>query len=343
MRNLILGYNKSCCLIAVGVLLALAGSAGANPPEPSISGPLAAPAFPAALKSEAAPVWDEPVTITELFDYSYPPLVDSTGATWHIMSSTGGENYGSLGWSKSSCESRDWSPPTMIVSGVDIFAAVIDPQDRITIATMSGGAKYVIASFRYLPNEGWHGPVPVWQSAGVTGNFLMGADTDGNVVLVFQHWKDEYNQEWLYTVYDVKTSQWREPAACPMAAGETLATLPILFQNRNGSHLYYAYRTEIDSVSFTNELYLHRFDSASLTWGTAEPVPVLAGRPGSTSTVSSFLPTVDEAGNMTVPLNVKFYPPHWPQYGRTSVSFWAIRRENGVWQEPTELPTPQRL
>ncbi len=254
------------------------------------------------------------------------PLFDSQGNAWVFNTFIDTSGY-SLQVRRSDGHAGTWGPletisdTTNYVSGAQ---ATMDAADNITVVFRDIAANYDLYAMRYEPGSGWSGPDRIYSSAVFFQAIRVAADAQGNVVVVFDPWPGGATTLWTI-VYDAASGTWGSASQVTPAGYDVI--LPTLTRNATGDAIYLTY---LVLAGGSPGLYLHRFDSASLSWGPAQMLPGTGSASYSIAAADSQFPaTVNAAGELTL-----FWQSEYPY------AVYASRCDGGMLQSAHLLLPP---
>ena len=274
----------------------------------------------------AVPVPLLPDGVYDWSDVAAPPLVDSGGKAWVLVSAHRDDTTQLLvtAWDS---KVNVWSAPEVVYSTQSLVyppAVSIDAQDRITAAFRDlGSGMDLLNVLRYVPGAGWRGPVTIADRGDFFKRVQTAVDAEGNVLVTY---KGENARSLWIAMYNAARDLW-----LPGARVEEQAFDFSLVQDETGGHIYLIYvgLDEQERPAF----YSRRFLSLRDGWSERERIPRTGWATNGGG--SEALPiVVDSLGDITLP----YFRKHWLGGGNSFVhTLRAMRREAFVWGTPTIL------
>ncbi len=286
---------------------------------------IAAPAAPLLGDLGRAPNWDPLAEIMPppaQSDAHHPPFFDGAGNAWVFITHIESGDYSLLART-SNGQDGTWQPVVTVSDTTNYVAGpetTIDIDDNIVTAFRDISGGYKLYTKRYEPNTGWGTLQQVYSSSNFFQAIEIGADDQGNFVVVFDRNVSNSPRAWSIA-YNAQTGTWG--SAAQVSPSGLRVSLPTIIRNDTGSNMYLVY---LVTTSGSRGLYAHKWQADTLTWGPAETLPGTESAAYSgAGPVSRFPGVVDAWGNATV---------FW---GDADVFPYASRTENGVWQSATPL------
>jgi hypothetical protein len=271
------------------------------------------------------PAWDPlfeiaPVPPSGTEDFSNPPMFDSAGDAWVILTHYTSSQY-QLQVRKSDGHSGTWGPTQTIYSTSHYLLGtecVMDQDDNITVVfrEMSGG--YQLRALRYTPAGGWGAAQQIYATPDFFQAVEAGVDQAGNVAVVCDP-SPSWTPAALSVTRNAATGTWGTAQQVSPPGYQIM--LPTVLHN-SASDMFVVYLVVSGGPV---GLYAHKFDSAACAWGPAEFLAGTESATYSSAGNAARLPgVVDNAGEATVFWGSP-YVPH------------ASRTAGGVWQPAVQL------
>jgi len=265
---------------------------GAGEARPAVRGP----------RDGACPHWSAlgevaPPSGSDQSNSHTEPLFDSAGNAWEINTFVDGGNY-ALQVRRSNGHDGTWGVLETISDTTNYVAdaqGTIDAADDITIVFRDIASTYKLYAMRHTPGGGWTGPDQIYSTAAFFQAIRVAADDAGNVVVVFDPAAGAATTLWT-VVYDAASGTWGSATQLTPAGYDVV--LPTIARSPSGDAIYIAY---LLLGGGPGGIYVHRFDSATKTWGPAQLLPgTSSANFGFATSASHFPATVNAAGELTL-------------------------------------------
>jgi hypothetical protein len=257
------------------------------------------------------------------------PSFDPAGNAWVLCCGPGLQVVESNGASGS------WQQPiTLQPEGALSFDIKVDHLGAVNVVySLETGSTFQLQSFRYVPGQGWQGPVMAYSSS--DSIFLVGSavDSNNNLVVAFIEGSNEGYVPPFSTwsiVYSSATGAWGTAQRLSPENASTL--LWSLASDPAGANIMLVYASAIGPAQ---DIYSWKYIPSTRSWVGAA-VPGTGRRPFSESdgvggNSGHFPLAIDSSGNATLLADYVINGPAGPY------TVYGFRYENGQWGEGVEL------
>jgi hypothetical protein len=287
----------------------------------------------------SAQTWS-PVTYIGSYDEEFPsaPSFDPAGDAWVGLSYFNQSTLQhTLQVVESNGASGTWQQPvTLFQTGDEIWGGpntIADHLGAVTVLySFVPGGMYQLQSFRYVPGQGWQGPVTAYSSPNFMAVVGSAVDSNNNLVIVFCEGSPSGNippySTWSI-VYSSATGTWGTPQMLSSPNASTL--LWSLASDPSGANIMLVYTSAIGPAQ---DIYSWKYVPATQSWVGAA-LPGTSKReflePNGVTDFGHFPLAVDSSGNATLLADYVINGPD----GICTV--YGFRYENGKWGEGVEL------